>query len=80
VTFLRWLASSTDVLRMAARLRKEGRLPAMTSIWAVENPLTHHPSRMEAKASPQLGHQFCVMDALLVSSCNSSAQQDLQMA
>lgn len=48
----RWLASSTDVLRMAARLRSEGRLPASTSIWAVENSLTNHPSRFEAKVGP----------------------------
>lgn len=45
----RWLASSFDVLRMAANLRAEGQLPAQTSIWAAENPLTSHPSRFEAK-------------------------------
>jgi hypothetical protein len=45
-----------DVLRMADALRSEGRLPAATSIWAVENPLRHHPTRLEAKASSQPSH------------------------
>ena len=57
VLLSRWLLSSMDVLRMANMLRSEGRLPAATSIWAVENPLCHHPSRLEAKASLQLGHR-----------------------
>ena len=58
VLLSRWLLSSMDVLRMANMLRSEGRLPAATSIWAVENPLRHHPSRLEAKASLRLGHRY----------------------
>lgn len=54
--FVRWLASSFDVLRMAAKLRGEGQLPAQTSIWAAENPMTSHPSRFEAKACPYHDH------------------------
>ena len=50
-----------DVLRMANALRNEGRLPAATSIWAVENPLRHHPSRLEAKVSSQLGNCCPIM-------------------
>jgi hypothetical protein len=56
VLLSRWLSSSMDVLRMANTLRSEGRLPAATSIWAVENPLRHHPSRLAAKVGLQPGH------------------------
>ncbi|KAK9824200.1 hypothetical protein WJX72_008491 [[Myrmecia] bisecta] len=45
----RLLPSSLDSLRMAARLRGEGVLPAEVSLWAVENPLVNQPSRLVHK-------------------------------
>lgn len=43
------MMSSFDMLRSARHLREIGSINKSTGLWAVENPLTNHPERLEQK-------------------------------
>ena len=47
----RWMTNSLQTLKLAHDLRVQGAIPASTSLWAVENPLTNSTDRLKSKVS-----------------------------
>jgi len=68
----RFLPDSFAVLRLAQQLKRAGGLPASLALLAAENPLLHHPSRLEQKARTTAR---CSMSLALATSTTATGAQ-----